>query len=47
MKLRVMTPTRVVLEQDVAHVTAEDATGSLGLSDHVLPHQHRAVGPGW
>jgi F-type H+-transporting ATPase subunit epsilon len=31
MKLRVFTPTEVVLEGDVAHVTAEDPTGSLGI----------------
>lgn len=31
MKLRVLTPTEVVLEQDVIHVTAEDPTGSLGI----------------
>ena len=31
MKLRVLTPTEVILEQDVVHVTAEDPTGSLGI----------------
>ncbi len=31
MKLRVLTPTEVILEQDVTHVTAEDPTGSLGI----------------
>ena len=31
MKLRVFTPTDVVLEEDVAHVTLEDPTGSLGV----------------
>lgn len=31
MKLRVFTPTQVVLEQEVAHVTVEDVTGSLGV----------------
>jgi len=31
MKLRVFTPSEVVLECDVAHVTAEDPTGSLGV----------------
>ncbi len=31
MKLRVLTPTEVILEQDVVHVTAEDSTGSLGI----------------
>jgi len=30
-KLRVFTPTEVVLEEDVAHVTVEDPTGSLGI----------------
>ena len=31
MKLSIMTPTQVVLEEEVAHVTAEDVTGSLGI----------------
>lgn len=31
MRLRVLTPSEVVLEQDVVHVTAEDVTGSLGI----------------
>ena len=31
MKLRVMTPTEIVLEEDVHHVSAEDPTGSLGI----------------
>lgn len=31
MKLRILTPSEVILEQDVAHVTAEDPTGSLGI----------------
>lgn len=31
MKLRVLTPTEVVLEEDVIHVTVEDPTGSLGV----------------
>lgn len=31
MKLRVFTPTEVVLEDEVAHVTVEDPTGSLGI----------------
>lgn len=31
MKLRVLTPSEVILEQDVTHVTAEDPTGSLGI----------------
>jgi F-type H+-transporting ATPase subunit epsilon len=31
MKLRVLTPTEVILEQEVVHVTAEDPTGSLGI----------------
>ena len=31
MKLRILTPTEVVLEQDAVHVTAEDQTGSLGI----------------
>ena len=31
MRLRVLTPTHVVLEQDVVHVTVEDPTGSLGI----------------
>jgi len=31
MKLRVFTPTEVVLECEAAHVTAEDHTGSLGI----------------
>lgn len=31
MKLRILTPTEVILEQDVVHVTAEDPTGSLGI----------------
>ena len=31
MKLRVFTPTEVVLEEEVAHVTVEDPTGSLGI----------------
>jgi len=30
-KLRVLTPSEVILEQDVAHVTVEDPTGSLGI----------------
>ena len=30
MKLRVLTPTEVVLEDDVVHVSVEDPTGSLG-----------------
>jgi F-type H+-transporting ATPase subunit epsilon len=30
-KLRVLTPTEVILEEDVTHVTAEDVTGSLGI----------------
>jgi len=31
MKLRILTPSEVVLEQDVVHVTVEDVTGSLGI----------------
>jgi len=31
MKLRVLTPTEVVMEQEVRHVTVEDPTGSLGI----------------
>lgn len=31
MKIRVLTPTEVILEQEVIHVTAEDPTGSLGI----------------
>jgi F-type H+-transporting ATPase subunit epsilon len=31
MRLRVLTPSEVVLEEDVVHVTAEDVTGSLGI----------------
>lgn len=31
MKIRVLTPSEVVLEEDVVHVTAEDVTGSLGI----------------
>ncbi len=31
MKLRVLTPTEVILEEEVTHVTAEDVTGSLGI----------------
>ena len=31
MKLRVLTPTDVVLDEDVVHVTVEDPTGSLGI----------------
>ena len=31
MKLRILTPTEVLLDKDVVHVTAEDATGSLGI----------------
>ena len=31
MKLRVLTPTEVVLDEDVIHVTVEDPTGSLGI----------------
>jgi F-type H+-transporting ATPase subunit epsilon len=31
MMLRIYTPTEVVLEQEVAHVTLEDPTGSLGI----------------
>jgi F-type H+-transporting ATPase subunit epsilon len=31
MKLRVLTPAAVVLDRDVVHVTAEDATGSIGV----------------
>lgn len=31
MKLRVFTPIEVVLERDVAHVSVEDPTGSLGI----------------
>lgn len=31
MILRIYTPTEVVLEQEVAHVTLEDPTGSLGI----------------
>ena len=31
MKLRVMTPTEVVLDEEVIHVTAEDPSGSLGI----------------
>jgi F-type H+-transporting ATPase subunit epsilon len=31
MRLRVLTPTEVVTDRDVAHVTAEDPTGSLGI----------------
>ena len=30
MKLRVLTPTEVVLDEDVVHVSVEDPTGSLG-----------------
>lgn len=31
MKLRVLTPTQVVFEQESAHITVEDPTGSLGI----------------
>ncbi len=31
MKLRVFTPTEVVLDEEVVHVTVEDPTGSLGI----------------
>lgn len=31
MNLRLLTPSEVVLEQEVIHVTAEDVTGSLGI----------------
>ncbi|MBN1675872.1 MAG: F0F1 ATP synthase subunit epsilon [Kiritimatiellae bacterium] len=31
MKLRILTPTDVVLDEEVVHVTAEDVTGSLGV----------------
>ncbi|NLW49882.1 MAG: hypothetical protein GXY85_03440 [Candidatus Brocadiaceae bacterium] len=31
MKLRVFTPTEIVLEEDVVHVTVEDPTGSIGI----------------
>ena len=31
MRLRLITPTEVVLETDVEHVTVEDPTGSLGI----------------
>ena len=31
MRLRVLAPTEVVLDQEVIHVTAEDVTGSLGI----------------
>jgi len=31
MILRVLTPTQVVVEQEVIHVTVEDVTGSLGI----------------
>jgi len=31
MRLRLLTPTDIVLEQEVIHVTAEDVTGSLGI----------------
>ena len=31
MKLRILTPTEVILEEEVTHVTAEDVTGSLGI----------------
>jgi F-type H+-transporting ATPase subunit epsilon len=35
MKLRVFTPSEVVLECEAVHVTAEDTTGSLGIrADH-------------
>ena len=31
MKLRILTPSEVILDEEVAHVTAEDQTGSLGI----------------
>ena len=31
MKLRILTPTEIVLEKDAVHVTVEDQTGSLGI----------------
>ena len=31
MKLRILTPTEVIFDQEVTHVTAEDPTGSLGI----------------
>jgi len=30
-KIRILTPSEVVLDQEVEHVTVEDATGSLGI----------------
>jgi len=37
MKLRVITPTSVILDEEVVHVTAEDVTGSLGIRKGHLP----------
>ena len=37
MKVRVITPTNVVLETDAAHVTVEDVTGSLGIRPGHIP----------
>ncbi len=31
MKLRITTPTKAIIEQEVVHVSAEDPTGSLGI----------------
>ena len=37
MKVRVITPTQVVLDVEAAHVTVEDVTGSLGIRAGHLP----------
>ena len=37
MKVRVITPTKVVLDADAVHVTVEDITGSLGIRPGHIP----------
>ena len=37
MRVRVFTPTEVVLDREVAHVTVEDLTGSLGVRPRHAP----------
>ena len=37
MKVRILTPTDVVLEAEAVHVTAEDPTGSLGIRPGHVP----------
>lgn len=37
MKVRVITPTDIVLETDAAHVTVEDVAGSLGIRPGHIP----------